>query len=177
MRFKLILTIMLAFSLFGCASMDKNSTVWIEFEKSIPPIITLDQNLQKAGYVSRRIGENQLQIEYGNATFTMEPKIRDGGLSRIIVSQIYKVKPESRHNPELFVTLSKLNSQLSCAKYIMLPGNNAAEIQSSVTFIDQKLQLRELEQFLAWLQTRIREASTLVPESTLNMFEVHPNAN
>jgi hypothetical protein len=157
--------------LAGCAHTPQQSSAWIEFNANQPAAQTLRLALENHGYITRQRNYDQIEVEYGQGIFIMEPRIQAGRLSRIVVSQIYPIKAEYQDNPEIFITLSTLNTKLNCAKYIVLPGNQAAEVQSSMTFIDERISLREVELFMAWMQNRIKQASTLVPEDTLRMFE------
>lgn len=157
--------------LIGCAHQPPQSNDWIVFSANQPPTHSLRLALENQGYVARQRNSEQIEVEYGQGTFIMEPRIQAGRLSRIVVSQIYPIKAEYQDNPDIFITLSTLNTKLNCAKYIVLPGNTAAEVQSSMTFIDERIRLREVELFMAWMQNRVRQASSLVPEDTLRMFE------
>lgn len=169
MRFIVSLFALLLLS--GCALTQTTSNNWIKFNDQTPAPHTLAEALEKQGYITNILNADQIEVLYDNGRYIMEPRIQLGGLSRIVVSQVYPIKPEYRNNPEIFVTLSQLNSHLNCAKYIVLPGNKAAEVQSSITFIDDRLNIREVELFMGWMQQRIRQASSLVPNDTLRMFE------
>lgn len=169
MRF--IVSLFALLMLSGCALTQTGSNSWIKFNDQTPAHQVLAEALENQGYITNILNERQIEVLYGNGRYIMEPRIRPGGLSRIVVSQVYPIKAEHRNNPEIFVTLSHLNSHLNCAKYIVQPGNKAAEVQSSITFIDDRLSLREIELFMGWMQQRIRQASSLVPQDTLRMFE------
>lgn len=169
MRF--IVSLFALLMLSGCALTQTGSNSWIKFNEQTPPPQVLANALEKQGYITNVLNERQIEVLYGNGRYIMEPRVQLGGLSRVVVSQVYPIKPEYRNNPEIFVTLSHLNSRLNCAKYIVQPGNKAAEVQSSITFIDDRLSMREVELFMGWMQKRIRQASSLVPDDTLRMFE------
>ncbi|UQB42530.1 hypothetical protein JX580_01035 [Thiomicrospira microaerophila] len=157
--------------LSACASKPTKNTGAIQFHSQEQAIATLAQALEDEGFITKPLNSQQLEVFYGNHAYIMEPRIRPNQLSRIIVSQVYPVKPQHINNPELFVTLSRLNNHLTCAKYLMQPGNKAAEVQSSITFIDEKLDIREVTLFMNWMQTSVQNASSLVPPGTLDMFE------
>ncbi|MBE0492772.1 MAG: hypothetical protein IBX48_00365 [Thiomicrospira sp.] len=169
MRF--IVSLFALLMLSGCALTQTGSNSWITFNDQTPATKVLAQALENQGYITTVLNERQIEVLYDNGRYIMEPRIRLGGLSRVVVSQVYPIKTEHQTNPEIFVTLSHLNSHLSCAKYILQPGNKAAEVQSSITFIDDRLSMREVELFMGWMQQRIRQASSLVPQDTLRMFE------
>ena len=169
MRF--ILSLGLLVLLTGCQHQPTKQGESIQFSDMQTATQRLADGLEAQGFVTKPINERQIEVFYGRHAFIMEPRIRPGGLSRVIVSQIYPVKPAYYNNPEVFVTLAHLNTHLSCAKYIMQPGNKVAEVQSSITFTDERLTLREVELFMAWMQGRIRDASSLLSNETLQMFE------
>lgn len=169
MRF--IVSLFALLMLSGCALTQTASNSWIKFEDQTPDPHVLADALEEQGYITHILNDRQVEVLYGNGRYIMEPRIQLGGLSRVVVSQVYPIKPEHRNNPEIFVTLSHLNSHLNCAKYVVQPGNKAAEVQSSITFIDDRLSMREVELFMGWMQQRIRQASSLVPDDTLRMFE------
>lgn len=158
-------------SLVGCAHQPLQQNEWVTFTANQAPTQTLAEAMENNGYPARLRNNEQIEVEYANRTFIMEPRIQSGRLSRIVVSQIYPIKAEYQDNPDIFITLSTLNTKLNCAKYIVLPSNTAAEVQSSITFIDERVSMREIELFMAWMQNRVRQASSLVPEDTLRMFE------
>lgn len=168
---RLLMSLLLMFTLSGCASLQDKKASWIEFKPQQNAAETLANALQQQGYISEVISDDQVQVMYDQSRYIMEPRIQSGQLSRIVVSQVYPIKAEHQNNPEIFITLSRLNTHLNCAKYIVQPGNKAAEVQSSMTFIDERVNIREVEQFMAWMQNRIRQASSLVPDDTLRMFE------
>ncbi|WFE67755.1 hypothetical protein P8S54_05820 [Thiomicrospira sp. R3] len=157
--------------LTSCASQPTKNQSFIQFSAQDKALAELAQALENEGYITKPINKHQLEVFYGQHAFIMEPRIRPGHLSRIIVSQVYPIKPQYINNPELFVTLSNLNTHLTCAKYIMQPGNKAAEVQSSITFIDEQVNMREVSLFMAWMLGRVQSASSLLPSGTLDMFE------
>lgn len=169
MRF--IFSLLALFILSGCAVTQTGSNNWVKFSEQATAHETLAQALEKQGYMTNVLNERQIEVFYDNHRFIMEPRIRLGGLSRIVVSQVYPIKVEHRNNPDIFITLSHLNNHLNCAKYIVQPGNKAAEVQSSITFIDDRLNMHEVELFMGWMRQRIRQASSLVPDDTLRMFD------
>lgn len=168
---RLLLIVFVALTLTACANQPNRQDVTIQFNANQAPTETLARALENQGYVTKIRNERQIDVFYGERVFIMEPRITKGALSRIIVSKVYPIKAEHQNNPEIFVTLSKLNTHLTCAKYMMQPGNKAAEVQSSITFIDESVSVREVELFMAWMQNRVRHASSLVPKDTLRMFE------
>lgn len=168
---RLLISLVLLAALSGCASLQNNHHHWIDFKPENNAAKTLANALENQGFITEVLNDRQIQVMYEHNRYIMEPRIQAGHLSRIIVSQVYAIKPEHQNNPEIFITLSQLNSHLNCAKYIVQPGNKAAEVQSSMTFIDERISLREVEYFMAWMQNRIRQASSLVPDDTLRMFE------
>jgi len=157
--------------LTGCASQPTQPQTLVQFSEPDKSVAQLAQALEKEGYITKPLNAHQLEVFYGQHAFIMEPRIRPGQLSRIIVSQVYPIKPQHIDNPEIFVALSHLNTHLTCAKYIMQPGNRAAEVQSSITFIDEQVNMREVRLFMAWMLGRVQNASSLLPPDTLQMFE------
>ncbi|WP_044410170.1 hypothetical protein [Thiomicrospira microaerophila] len=157
--------------LTGCASQPTQPQTLLQFSEPDKSVAQLSQALENEGYITKPLNAHQLEVYYGQHAFIMEPRIRPGQLSRIIVSQVYPIKPQHIDNPEIFVALSHLNTHLTCAKYIMQPGNRAAEVQSSITFIDEQVNMREVSLFMAWMLGRVQNASSLLPADTLQMFE------
>jgi hypothetical protein len=157
--------------LTGCASQQTKPDATLQFSSPDHAVAELAQALENEGYITKPINAHQLEVFYGQHAFIMEPRIRPDQLSRIIVSQVYAIKPQHIDNPEIFLALSHLNSNLTCAKYIMQPGNKAAEVQSSITFIDQQVNMREVSLFMAWMLGRVQNASSLLSPDTLQMFE------
>jgi hypothetical protein len=168
---RLLMSLVLMFTLSGCASLQGKGDTWITFKAEDNAAETLAKALEGQGFITELLNDSQVEVIYDQSRYIMEPRIQTGRLSRIVVSQVYPIKAEHQNNPEIFITLSRLNTHLNCAKYIVQPGNKAAEVQSSMTFIDERLSVREVEYFMAWMQNRIRQASTLVPDDTLRMFE------
>lgn len=171
-----LMALSLAALLSGCAhTLSPDSSAkdqnWVQFSDSEAATITLANALEQSGYAISIINDQQIQVHYNRNSFTMEPRINPQGLSRIVVSQIYNIKPEHQDNPEIFIALSQLNTRLNCAKYLMLPGNEAAEVQSTMTFIHDRIEIEEIELFMAWMQSRIRQAGTLLPRDIIDMFE------
>lgn len=130
--------------------------------------------LQEEGYPVKPSAPGQFILEYDNHAFIMEPKLIQGGLSRIVVSRLFEVKPEYRHSPELFVMIVALNRNLNFAKFSMLPENQAGQVQTSITFIHETLDTDEVRQFLKWMDNSLAQVKGMVPPEALHMLVEAP---
>lgn len=157
--------------LSGCASQQTKPETTLQFTTAENAVAELAQALENEGYITKPLNTHQLEVFYGQHAFIMEPRIRPTQLSRIVVSQVYAIKPQYIGDPDIFLALSHLNTNLTCAKYIMQPGNQAAEVQSSITFVDQQVAMREVTLFMSWMVGRVQNASALLSPDTLHMFE------
>lgn len=134
----------------------------------------LIQKLQEEGYEIRQTTPDQFVVSYDNHQFVMEPRIIEGGLSRIVVSRLFGIKPEYRDSPEIFMMIVALNRNLNFAKFSMLPENRAGQIQASITFIDERVHTEEIKQFIIWMDNSLDQVKQMVPPEALHMLEKLP---
>lgn len=131
--------------------------------------------LMKEGYDVRQTAPDQFVVSYDNHQFIMEPRLIEGGLSRIVVSRLFGIKTEYRDSPELFTMIVALNRNLNLAKFSMLPENKAGQIQASITFIHERLDTEEIKQFMVWMDNSLDQVKQMAPPEALHMLEKIPS--
>jgi len=132
---------------------------------------TLVTTLQNNGFTTQKISSTQLLVRYNGHDFLMEPKIVEDGLSRIIVSRLFEIKEAYQHSPELFVLVIALNRHLNFAKFSMLPENRAGQVQTAITFVDETVQILEIQKFLEWMDESLNQIKQMVPPEALHMLK------
>lgn len=174
----LTLVVFMLFTLSACQTFPTQSEngqlVQFKDKTNIEANDMLIKVLQEEGYKVQASGPGQFILEYDNHAFIMEPKIIQGGLSRIVVSRLFEVKQEYRHSPELFVMIVALNRNLNFAKFSMLPENRAGQVQASITFINETLDTEEVKKFMQWMDDSLAQVKGMVPPEALHMLVEMP---
>ncbi|MDX1795720.1 MAG: hypothetical protein R3219_03255 [Hydrogenovibrio sp.] len=127
--------------------------------------------LLEADYEAKKVAPGQFIVYFDQHTFIMEPKLVEKGLSRIVVSRVVGIKPVYRQAPELVAVTVALNRHLNFAKFSLLPNNAAGQVQASITFIHNRVDLEEIRQFMLWMDASLNQVRHIVPPEILHMLE------
>jgi hypothetical protein len=173
---KIFGTFLMALLLVGCQTnptkeSDGGSIVNMQKMSDMDATDTLIKALVKEGYSVTQTDAAQFIIAYEDQKYIMEPKINQGGMSRIVVTRLFGIKKEYRDSPELFIMFVSLNRELNFAKFSMLPQNRGGQIQASITFIDEQIDTREIRLFMEWMNSSISQIKEMVPPEALHMLE------
>lgn len=133
------------------------------------------KTLLDEGYEAKKVNDTQFIVFYDQQTFIMEPKMVQGGLSRIVVNRVVRIKPEYRHSPELQAMTTVLNRKLNFAKFSLIDHNKAGQVQASITFINETVSTEEIRQFMLWLDDSLASVRSMVAPEVLQMID-SPNA-
>lgn len=172
---RLSLALLTLVFLTGCDTLphriSTDNVIDLQYQNNSEATETLVTTLQNNGFTAQEISPTQLLVRYNGHDFLMEPKIIEDGLSRIIVSRLFEIKEEYQHSPELFVLVIALNRHLNFAKFSMLPENKAGQVQTAITFVDEKVQLLEIQKFLEWMDDSLNQIKQMVPPEALHMIK------
>ncbi|BBN60426.1 hypothetical protein [Hydrogenovibrio marinus] len=177
--FQSILTIIILSSLSACSSTPstpsegKMIVLHEKDNKQATDIIV--KTMLDEGYETKKVNDTQFIVFYDQQTFIMEPKMIQGGLSRIVVNRVVKIKPKYRHSPELQAMTTVLNRKLNFAKFSLIDHNKAGQIQASITFINETVSTEEIRQFMLWLDDSLASVRSMVAPEVLQMID-SPNA-
>lgn len=148
-----------------------DDTINLQNQNNSEATDTLVTILQGNGLTAQKISSTQFLVRYHNHDFLMEPKIVEDGLSRIIVTRLFEIKEEYQHSPELFILVIALNRHLNFAKFSMLPENRAGQVQTAITFVDETIQILEIQKFLEWMDDSLDQIKQMVPPEALHMLK------
>ncbi|MDG4812604.1 hypothetical protein P8629_06240 [Hydrogenovibrio sp. 3SP14C1] len=172
---RLSLALLTLVFLTGCDTLphriSTDNTIDLQYQNNSEATETLVTTLQNNGFTAKAISPTQLLVRYNDHDFLMEPKVIEDGLSRIIVSRLFEIKEEYQHSPELFVLVIALNRHLNFAKFSMLPENRAGQVQTAITFVDEKVQLLEIQKFLEWMDDSLNQIKQMVPPEAVQMIK------
>uniref|UniRef100_Q31ED3 Lipoprotein n=1 Tax=Hydrogenovibrio crunogenus (strain DSM 25203 / XCL-2) TaxID=317025 RepID=Q31ED3_HYDCU len=176
---RLSLALLMLLFLTGCTTVphrfSNEEVIDLQNKNNIEATTALVKTLKEKGFTTQKISPTQFLIRYNEHDFLMEPKIVEDGLSRIIVSRLFKIKEEYQESPELFVLIIALNRHLNFAKFSMLPENRAGQVQTAITFVDETIQILEIQQFLIWMDDSLNKIKNMVPPEALHMLENETN--
>ncbi|WP_024851887.1 hypothetical protein [Hydrogenovibrio kuenenii] len=164
--------------LFGCSSTPTESsggkTIVLHNKTNLQATNILVTELRDEGYEVKQVNPTQFIVFYDNHTFIMEPKMIQGGLSRIVVSRVVGIKPKFRHSHELVAMTTVLNKKLNFAKFSLIDQNKAGQVQTSITFINETVNTEEIKQFMLWLDDSLAKVREMIAPEVLHMIET-PN--
>lgn len=162
-------------SLTGCSTTPsapaKGDWVVMHNQSNQQATETLVSALRKEGYEVKQVSPAQFIVFFDHQTFIMEPKINQGSLSRIVVSRVVGIKPKFRHSVELQDMTTTLNQNLNFAKFSLMDDNKAGQVQASITFIDERIDIEEIKQFMLWLDDSLGKVREMISPEILNMIE------
>lgn len=165
---------------YGCSSTptqpSKGHEVDLHNKNNTEATDALVKSLKDEGYEVKQVSSNQFVVFYDGHTFIMEPKMIQGGLSRIVVSRVIGIKPKYQHSEELAAMTSVLNRKLNFAKFSLIDHNKAGQVQASITFINETLNTEEIRQFMLWLNASLAQVREMVAPEVLKMVETQPEA-
>lgn len=176
----ILLAVILLFSIAGCETSPYRHAKGIElnlYQKSNADATDLIiRALKEEGYEIFQTAPDQFLLNHDQHQYVMEPRLIEGGLSRIVVSRLVKIKPEYRNSQKLLAMIITLNRSLNLGKFSMLPENKGGQIQASITFIHETINTEEIRLFLIWMEQSLDQVKEMVTPETLHMLE-KPNNN
>ena len=121
--------------------------------------------LKQNAFDVTRYGSTTLLVKYNNGIFAIEPKAKQGGLSRVIVSKTYNVKQQYRRTIDVFTYVIELNQKLNFANFYLSNDFSTLIVRGNITFVDQ-LEEREIRKFLEHFDVGILAILIMVPDTT-----------
>ncbi|MGC9385996.1 MAG: YbjN domain-containing protein [Hydrogenovibrio sp.] len=177
----MLVSLPLLFALSGCENLSTKPVdathieINLQNQTNAEATLSLAKQLENNGFTVKPVSDDQLVLRYNQHNYILEPKLHPKGLSRIVVSRLFEIKPEYQSSPNLFVLVTALNRDLNFAKFSILPENHAGHVQTAITFVDEKVSLDEIKQFIAWFDDSLAEVKQMVPPEALDMIQT-PNS-
>jgi len=121
--------------------------------------------LKQNAFDVTRYGSTTLLVKYNNGIFAIEPKAKQGGLSRVIVSKTYNVNQQYIRTIDVFTYVIELNQNLNFENFYLSNCFSTLIVRGNITFVDQ-LEEREIRKFLEHFYVGILAILIMVPDTT-----------
>ena len=143
---------------------EKNSQFFLRTDNDEDVTAALVGFMKDNGFDVTRYSKELIVLKYDGGIFLISPKASVGGLSRLIVTKLYKIEPEYRETLEIIAYVLELNKKFNIATFSFSDDYEDIHMQSSITFVDT-LAAKEIRKFMEYFNSSVLSILIVMPES------------